>query len=241
MDKKHVFNCPHCGKEIAAGPVEDETKPKQAQQVETEQEQDEDVEIPIKDVILEPEPIEEVEAEDEIEEIEPEELGPEDIEEIAPDDIEEYVPKRPPRRGGGRPEEVEEEPAPRRPRRAPRGRGDEPDAPPARGGKKRRPPRGGKLTRGGRPPRGKKRPPRGKPAGDTYDVVLDPVPADLEDLAIDLIMEFAEVDEREAEKILGGRFIVPVKNVSKEEAEDILAEFDAEGLTGSVKRKRPRR
>ncbi|MDZ7814995.1 MAG: hypothetical protein U5N86_03030 [Planctomycetota bacterium] len=236
MDKKHVFNCPHCGKEIVAGPAKDEEKPQQAEQAESEPtDSQEDVELPIKDVILEPEPIEEVEAEDEIEEIEPEEIDPEEIEEIAPDEIEEYVPKRPVRRGGGRPEEEEDEPSPRRPRKAPRSRREGPDAPPARGGKKRRPPRGG------RPPRTAKRTSRGEPAGDNYDVVLDPVPADLEDLAIDLIMEFGEVDEREAEKILGGRFIVPVKNVPKEEAEDILAEFEAEGLPGSVKRKRPRR
>ena len=64
---------------------------------------------------------------------------------------------------------------------------------------------------------------------------------ELEDIAIDLIMDIARVNERKAEGILDKPTIVVLKNVSRDEAEDALAAFEDEGITGSVKRRRPRR
>ena len=213
MENKFAFTCTHCGKEIFVSQSGKEVTPPDVIQqpspdeIPTTAVEVVDIEIPLKDVILEPDPIDEILS---IEEIEPEPLDEyDDMQEVSPEEIEEYIPERPAKRS-----------RPTRPERPSRTAG-----------------RGGRT----RPDRESRAPKRKAPAGNDFDVVLDPVPEDLEDVAIDMIMDIANVPEREALKILDGKFIVPVKGVSKTEAEDVLADFEAEGITGSIKRKRPRR
>ncbi len=214
MEDKHFFTCPHCGKPIYVSqqPPAGEPAPEEAEETQPASSPDEIpttavevAEIPLKDVILEPEPIEEVEP---IEELEPEPI--EELEEISPEELEEYVP---------------------RPRAARPGRRPRPDAAerPARPG--RRPPRGPAPRR---PVRGR------KPAeGGAYDLVLDPIEDEgLEDVAIDLIMDIAGVSEKQALRMIQAPRIVVLRGVTREEAEDALAQFEEEGLTGSVKRRR---
>jgi len=69
--------------------------------------------------------------------------------------------------------------------------------------------------------------------------VLDPIEDEgLEDVAIDLIMDIAGVSEKQALRMIQAPRIVVLRGVSREEAEDALAQFEEEGLTGSVKRRR---
>ncbi|MFA4987419.1 MAG: hypothetical protein WC712_12620 [Candidatus Brocadiia bacterium] len=238
MAEQNTFACPHCGKMIYVIPVQPLQSPQPAQSAQPEQPTraitpppppvhqraitPDDIptravditEIPLKDVILEPEPIEEaepVEAEP-VESVEPEPIEDfEEIEELKPEDLEEYVPNRPTRPAtSGRP-----------------------DASGARPVKK------GPPASGPRPAR----PMPAKKAGGTgeYALFLEPVERRDEKAAAEIIMDVAGVNDREANSMLRRSPIIVLKNVSREEAEDALAAFEDQGLAGSVKRKAPRR
>ncbi len=223
MADKFVFHCPHCGEQIVVSkPSFSEEKfvevvpavavsPDEIPTTAIEVE-----EIPLKDVILEPEPIEE---------LEPEELDGdfEPIEELSPEDLQEYMPRTAsPVSRRARPD------APARPDRSgPR--------PPRRPGREM-PDKGRRGAKPARPVRGKAPAP-----GSDYAVILDPMDRDLENVAIDLIMDFAGVDENTAIKIIEREPIIAVRDVSKEEAEEALDAFDAEGITGTIRQRKPRR